>query len=574
MRLAEALTILNQPADSGTARIRVALACGFMPLHLQTFLAARLRQATGRLVGIETGLYGDLVGNLERSDHAAVDAMVVVVEWSDLDPRLGLRSPLGWRITDVSDILSNARARVLYIQQRLQACAASASLILLLPSLPLPPLETFVTSWQAGQLELALYEILNRFALGASSIPGVKIISSTKLANVSPPATRFDVRSELLSGFPYSLSHADAVSEAITSLLYSVSPKKGLITDLDDTLWKGIVGEVGVEQISWNLDHHSHMHAVYQEFLGSLARTGVLLAVASKNDPDRVEEAFRRPDLLLPKNRIFPFEVHWGPKSASIGRILKTWNIASDSVVFVDDSPIELAEVKSVYPDIECVLFPKAPQEVYSLLGYLRDRFAKPALLEEDRLRLDSIRANRALQEHAQTSPADPDAFLKAAEGVLTIRFDKAADPRVLELLNKTNQFNLNGKRFTESTLAGLLADPCVLVMKASYSDRFAPLGKIAVLIGRMQPRGLKVLSWVMSCRAFSRRIEHAFLSHLFAKFPLTEIEFDYLSTPKNTPLQEFLTGFLGPIEKQVTLTRARFDQHCPSLFHRLEEEL
>ena len=140
--------------------------------------------------------------------------------------------------------------------------------------------------------------------------------------------------------------------------LFPAPPKKGIITDLDQTLWKGILGDAGVDGISWSLDGKSQAHALYQQVLASLADSGVLVAIASKNDPDLVEAALQRPDILLPPSQIFPMEVGWGVKSDAVGRILETWNIGADSVVFVDDSPMELAEVAEKYPGIECLRFP------------------------------------------------------------------------------------------------------------------------------------------------------------------------------------------------------------------------
>jgi len=576
MRLAEALAILNQPAPSDGDCFKAALVCGFMPLHLKTFLGARLRTALPRhQVEIDTGLYGDFLGNLDRLIRNPTDCIVVAMEWSDVDPRLGMRSLSGWRQSDFSEIVDHARAKIARMQELMEGAPAHTPLVIQLPTLPLPPIEPQFPNWRASRFQLQLQEILNGFALWALVSPAVKIANSSHLDRISPPAGRFDVQSELASGFPYTLPHASAVSEILADLIHNPAPKKGLITDLDDTLWKGILGEVGPAGVSWDLDHRSHMHAVYQGLLRSMAETGVLIAVASKNEAALVQKVFRREDLLLSKDHIFPCEVHWAPKSGSVGRILEAWNIGADSVVMVDDSPTELAEVKSVHPAVECMLFPKAPQEIYSLVGSLRNLFAKATVTEEDRLRLDSIRNRHAAQE-SRLLAGNPDAFLEQAESVLTFGFDKvSADPRVLDLLNKTNQFNLNGRRYTETGLHGLLQDPCVFLMKAGYTDKFGPLGKIAILIGRVAGRHIRVDSWVMSCRAFSRRIEHIFLDRLFGKFDIDEIEFDYLPTERNKPLQEFFAGLLGtPLETPLRLSRDQFRQKCPALFHRVEEEV
>jgi FkbH-like protein len=178
---------------------------------------------------------------------------------------------------------------------------------------------------------------------------------------------------------------------------------------LDDTLWAGILGEVGVEALAWSLDQHAHLHGLYQQFLASLASAGVLVGVASKNDPALVEKAFARKDLLLSREDIFPFEVHWNRKSGSVQRILETWNIGSDAVVFIDDSPMEVAEVKAAFPDMECVVFPKNDYPAFwKMVGGLRDLFGKRAVSAEDELRLRSIRDAGVLREPWTNSFAWP----------------------------------------------------------------------------------------------------------------------------------------------------------------------
>ncbi len=142
--------------------------------------------------------------------------------------------------------------------------------------------------------------------------------ANKKLAAISTPGARYDVKSDLGTGFPYTLSHASALGELLACLIENRMPMKGLITDLDDTLWSGIVGDDGVDAISWNLDKHSQMHGVYQQLLSSLAAAGVLVGVASKNDAANVAQAFGRRDMLLSSKDVFPFEVHWSKKSESV----------------------------------------------------------------------------------------------------------------------------------------------------------------------------------------------------------------------------------------------------------------
>ena len=175
---------------------------------------------------------------------------------------------------------------------------------------------------------------------------------------------------ELLAGFPYTVSFADALAASLANVLYPPVPKKGLITDLDDTLWSGIVGEVGVEGVSWSQDRHTQVHGLYQQMLAHLAGCGVLLGVCSKNEISMVEAALARKDFFLNPESLFPVHANWGPKSASVAKVLKTWNIAADSVVFVDDNPMELDEVQRAHLRITCILFPAAtPRPIWEISG-------------------------------------------------------------------------------------------------------------------------------------------------------------------------------------------------------------
>jgi len=414
---------------------------------------------------------------------------------------------------------------------------------------------------------------LGRFSATIARIRGVRVASRQRLEEESPASERRDIKSELTTGFPYRLAHASTVAGFLARLICPPAPKKGLITDLDDTLWHGILGEVGIRGITWDLDHHSLIHGLYQQVLGSLAETGVLIAAASKNNRETVDQAIQREDLVIPGRYLFPVEAHWGPKSDSVGRILRTWNIAADSVVFVDDSPLELAEVKAAYPDIECLRFPTHDyREAYAFLGELRDLLGKETIVAEDSIRRESLRRSALFHEGDSASLTPSMGFLKDVEAELSLDFAKdPEDPRAFELINKTNQFNLNGRRYSQGRWRDYLRQLDTFLLRVAYRDKFGPLGTIAVLAGRRQPEALQIDFWVMSCRAFSRRIEHRCLEQLFEQLEVERIAFDYQPTQRNGPLQDFFSSLLdGVPQPGFQLTRDRFKARCPALFHRL----
>jgi len=574
MKLIEALAIARRPVAEDASLLKVFLACGFTPLHLETFLTAALSDRSPlESAEVTSGVFGDLAGNVERIQPGSSDLLVVVIEWQDFDPRLGIRSLGGWRVADLADIVNSAERMTGRLEQAIQSAAASLPTYISLPTLPLPPL--FATpSQQASSCELRLRQATNRFAASLAEQAGIRIISGQQLDEVSPLANRFDIQSEISSGFPYRLAHASAIAELLAALIRNPPLKKGLVTDLDDTLWSGILGEDGVRGISWHLDQQTHIHGIYQQFVASLASAGVLTAVASKNDLALVEQAFERDDLLIGKKSLYPIEAHWGPKSESVRRILKSWNVAADSVIFIDDSPMELAEVKAAFPEMECLIFPKSdPQVFWQLLRRLRDLFGKSIVSEEDSIRLQSIRAAAALPHSSNGDANSLNCFLQDAQATVSFTFGKQKDDhRAFELINKTNQFNLNGKRLNESSWAAYLDDPATFLTTVSYQDKYGPLGKVAVLLGRLQGTIAKIDYWVMSCRAFSRRIEQQSLNWLFQEFGLQEIQFDYRQTERNKPIHDFLSGIaVRPLDSDARISRALFLEKCPSLFHQIK---
>ena len=548
----------------------VRLACGFTALHLQTFLAAHLRRSLpDRRVQVACGLYGDLAGTVETSANSAeTEALAVALEWQDLDARLGYRGAGTWAGA-TADILSGARTMLDRIGDALLRHPPGIRVAISLPTLPLPPM--FLTpGWQVSEAELHLESLLLAFAKAVAG--RAAIVNRHRLDMDSAPGARYDFKLDLRSGLPWTVGHADAVASCLARLLAPPAPTKGIITDLDNTLWSGIVGDDGAENVSWSLESHSQLHGLYQNLLASLADQGVLIAVASRNDAETAGAALARPDILLKPDRIFPLEIHWSAKSGSVRRILDTWNIAADSVIFVDDSPMELAEVKAAHPGLQCLLFPGGQdQNGYELLWTLRDLCGKEFVSTDDRLRLDSIRQGAAFRK-GTGDEGEKATFLQEAMAIVTVELPPpTAKKRVLELVNKTNQFNLNGQRYTEGDWHRLTSAKDAFVAAIEYEDRFGPLGLIAVVCGTSCNGRLNIESWVMSCRAFARHIEYQCLRILLDRFAATEVAVNFVPTGRNGPAADFARTIIGhEPEGPFEFRRADFEAVCPPLYHRI----
>ncbi len=571
MTITEALEILRA-ARALTDIFEVQLACGFTPLHLKTLLAAHLQRALpGHRVVVNEGIFGDLIGTIEQTAPRA--AVALIIEWGDIDPRLKYREGGDWGKALDSDLLQTAKGMLGRIERAIGQLPVHTSVAVSLPTLPLMPVFRPPT-WQTGQTEILLQRELADFAARLTPRKNLFLLSATWLNEASSPNSRFDLKSDLLIGFPYTLSHADRLASAFSRLLAPRQPLKGIITDLDNTLWSGLVGEGTPDTVRWDPATRYYLHGLYQKLLAALSDEGILVGIASKNDPAVVAQALQRSDLLIPPDKIFPVEVHWAPKSESVGRILKKWNVLAGSVAFVDDTPLELAEVANAHPGITCIQFPAGDYDgVFAMLKHLRDLCGKAQSTEEDALRLESIRQGAQFQQQVNGAGSIDD-FLQTINAKVTFDFDASpSNPRTLELVNKTNQFNLNGIRLNEVEWQRRIDRPGSFLATVKYEDKFGALGTIAVLQGVRYDDSVRIETWVMSCRAFSRRIEHQTLKRLLERYQASTVQCEFAATPKNGPLREFFAAILGDTpQKPFEFSRSQFEAFCPTLHHQVEE--
>lgn len=575
MKLAQALQIINNARNTGKPVFPVFLACGFTPLHANTFLAANLLHLSpDRVPLVINGIFGDLEGNLDRLKASGAECGVVIIEWADLDPRLGYRSSGSWTPESTEDIVSSASATALRFTQALVSAAASIPLVVCLPTLPLPPI-SHLSEAESGMLDLSLRSVVNRLAMDVFQLKNVKVLNQQHMDRSVLVSERYDVRSDFSSGFPYQLEYASVLFESVAQLAVPRQPMKGLITDLDNTMWRGILGEEGVNGVTWELDRGSHIHALYQKTLNAIAASGALVAVASKNDATLVTQSFERKDLIVQPEHLFPIEANWQDKSRSVSRIMSAWNIGPDAVVFVDDSPLELAEVKNAFPEMTCLRFPPDDNDALKLIRKIRDLFGKPEIHAEDLIRTRSLRQSEQFRSLLQEDPATTkDEFLADLNAVITFTRIDPGDTRPFELINKTNQFNLNGRRLSRNEFETSILRENSFALAVAYEDKFGPLGTIAVILGQMQGNKIGIDTWVMSCRAFSRRIEHKCLEYLFnSSRSAAGVVLDLVATERNGPVRDFIAEFVEfSKDSPCIISQEVFTSRKPSLSHRIIE--
>ena len=288
--------------------------------------------------------------------------------------------------------------------------------------------------------------------------------------------------------------------------------KKCLVLDLDDTLWGGVIGDDGLEGIVLGEGSASgEAHLALQRYVLQLKARGVILAVCSKNDPVIAEAVFLdHPEMVLKRPDIAAFVANWDDKAENLKAIAARLNIGLDSLVFVDDNPVERARIRESLP---MVAVPELPEDVAHYVRCVADAgyFEAVSFTPDDQRRSDQYAAN-AEREALLGSSESMDDFLRGLRMSVVFGPVKAVDfARVTQLINKTNQFNPTTRRCTTEELAAIAAAPEAVTLQFRLLDRFGDNGLISVLILRPDPRRpdvLEIETWVMSCRVFGRELE------------------------------------------------------------------
>lgn len=285
---------------------------------------------------------------------------------------------------------------------------------------------------------------------------------------------------------------------------------RAVAVDLDDTLWGGIVGEVGPHGLDLDPDGTGRPFLEMQRFLLDLSERGVPIAVVSKNDDEQARRPFNeRPEMLLGFDTFVRFDASWAPKYEAISKFADQLNIGIDSVCFLDDSPKERDEARRLLPGLVVPDLAESPAKRVEQL--LQSRlFIAPVVSDEDRLRVDFFK-----RAHTP-APADLDEYLAALDMHLeATRIGLDNSERAISLLHKTNQFNLSLWRPAPAEFESFINDDANYAYTFRLRDRVGDAGIISVLLASVHADVATVNGWVMSCRVFGRGVEWAAADHL-----------------------------------------------------------
>ena len=374
--------------------------------------------------------------------------------------------------------------------------------------------------------------------------PRVAILDLDRLVGEYGASRAFDPRMYLMARNPFAVDFLPHLGRAFAGIVAAVvvPPRKCVVVDCDNTLWGGVLGEAGPERVAIGTDYPGEAYREFQQFLAGLRRRGFLLAINSKNDEKEVLSFLAdSPDMVLRPGDFTAHRINWKDKGANLAKLAEEMNIGLDAMIFVDDSPVECARIRSAFPEVLVEQFPVNPAEIPGFIAGMRGT-QRLRVEAEDLKRAESLRANAERYRLRREAP-DLEAFIRSLEIRLVIeRQNRAAIPRVSQLTQRTNQFNLTTKRYTPGDVEHLMDSGIVYSM--SMEDRFSDYGIVgAAIVTDAGADSWEIDTFLLSCRAFGRRIESELLATVLADAVAAGIRVvraRYVATARNGMSRDF----------------------------------
>lgn len=320
--------------------------------------------------------------------------------------------------------------------------------------------------------------------------------------------------------------------------------KKCLVLDLDNTLWGGVVGEDGIENIALSLQPPGNSFVAFQQAILDHHDRGVILAINSRNNPDDAWQVIRtHPNMVLKEQHFAASRINWNDKAQNISELAEELNIGLDSMVFLDDDPVNRALVRASFPEVFVPDLPAAPAEYAQFLNSL-EVFESKTVTDEDKMR-GNLYVTERLRKEEEKSFVSKEEFLRSLQLRLSVyEDDDSCLPRLSQLTEKTNQFNTDKKPLTEAQLSQYIRSPTHKVLYAKLQDKFGDYGVIALAVIDTDKTTWNISSLLMSCRVFGRGVEDAFFGVLCkraAEEKIARVSISFKETAKNMPAKEFV---------------------------------
>ena len=345
---------------------------------------------------------------------------------------------------------------------------------------------------------------------------GVSCINIRRMINIVGEESAFSKRMEYMASCPFSMKFLKLLSDEVASLDYfrDAPRKKCLVLDFDNTLWGGVIGEEGRAGISISNSKEGKQYYDFQKMLLKIQSSGIILAAASKNNENDLIDVFDGTGMPIRESDFVCKRINWNPKSLSIEEIAQELNIGLDSLVFIDDNPVERCEVKEKLNEVEAPDFPNDTYDLekFGLMIYER-YFKTDKQLEEDLKKTEMYLAN-SKRNRLRDESVNLDSFIGSLKIELSVsRADKDNIQRIAQMTQKTNQFNLTTKRYSEADIDRMLSNPACYIYIGHVADKFGDNGITNLCIVNVNGDVAYIDEFLMSCRVMERKVEYDFLN-------------------------------------------------------------
>jgi len=535
----------RRPAGASFAKtVRLALAAEFSTQHLAPLLRALAARA-----GLSLELY--------QADYDSIETEI-------LDPSSGLHAfapryvailpateKLKTKFYKTADREVFAAQMVTRFTQAWRALNAGAGITVIQGNFVLPSERAF------GNFEHKMPASLGAVAaqVNAGLVEASRTETHVLLCDVDHIAAEIgranwtDEALWSLAKVPCRLDHLPLLARALVGSVLAAEGKmiKCLALDLDNTLWGGVIGDDGLAGIALGEFDEGEAFVAFQHFLKDLKNRGIILAVVSKNDMENALLPFRaHPHMVLREEDISVFIANWDNKADNIRKLQATLNIGFDAIAFIDDNPFERDLVRQFLPTVVVPEMPEDPALYVRALG-TANLFETASYSEADRERPAQYRVE-ALRELAKDEFTSIEDYLKSLDMKITLaRFTPFQVPRIVQLMQRSNQFNLTTQRLAAGAVEALMHDEQSLPLTVTLSDKFGDYGLISVVILRLTASDVEIDSYLMSCRVLKRGVEHFVMNEIFKLATARgakRVTGKYLRTPKNAMVEDFYAGF------------------------------
>jgi len=546
LNLAQATRRLSELTCLGRVPVRVGVVASFTFEPLVPALRLQgLRH--GLALDVYCGPFGQIEQELLNPDSglaaARPDVVLVAARLQDVCPPLhdafnGLSAEEASAITDAW--LARLRAAVEAFRARSQAH-------LLIQGFEQPGWRALgLADAAASPSQAATIEQANAALRAmAATLPNTRVMDYDALVSFHGRGRWADPKTLFFARIPIAPAHYWPLAGFYIRHIYPLYglARKVIAVDADNTLWGGVVGDVGLHGITLGHDYPGNAFVAFQRRLLDLHRRGVVLCILSKNQPGTVEEVLaQHPEMVLRPEHFAALRVNWRPKPENLRDLAATLNLGLDSFVFIDDSPVECELMRAALPQVLTVLLPQEPALSPGMIESL-DCFEQYTISEEDRARGQLYRAEAGRRE-LQTAAVDMPSFYRQLEMKVRIFVDHRPHlGRGAQMTQRTNQFNMHTLRCSEDDMRSFMEDPRHRVFTLALADRFGDNGVVGLAVVRLDPREWRLRLFLMSCRVLGRTVEQAFVAWIAGQAlaaGAARLTAEFVPTTKNQPFAGF----------------------------------